>query len=129
MPVSGSYHYPVMQKPPSAVKLTEKSLDEVVTLTSGSVATILSSSDVSQWSNVALTLKNGGAGSLGTVAVEFSPNNVDWENWDSSTFSSLSSGTVLSLQIAGNSRNWLRVRSTDTPAAAAVTASLHLNNG
>ena len=128
MPVSGSYHYPVLQSPGGSIKLTEKAVSNAASLVSGSAGTILDATDVSAWSNIAITLSNG-AGSLGTVAVEFSPNNSDWEDWDSSTFSSLAADTVLSLQIAGNSRNYLRIRSTDTPAATAVTASLHMNNG
>jgi len=128
MPISASYHYPMVFNPPGTVKLTERESAEIVALTSASAGVILSSSDVSQWSNIAITINNR-AGALGTVAIEFSPNDTDWEEWDTTIFSSQAANTVLSSQIAGNSRNHLRVRSTDTPNNTIITASLHLNNG
>lgn len=128
MPQSGSYFYPVMSAPRGASQLSRQSSTEIVTLTSGSAATILSSSDVAAWSNIAITLING-VDNLGSIAVEFSPDDVNWEAWDTSTFASLTASSVISLQIAGNSRNHVRVRSTDTPRTTSVTASLTLNNG
>lgn len=128
MPVSGSYHYPVMSAPPATV-LTRKAETEIATLTSGSAGAIISATDISQWGNVAVTLQNAGAGSLGTVEVQVSPDAASWETLDDTTFSGLAAAAMTSSQLSGNSRKYLRVQSTDTPAGAVVTGSLHLNNG
>ena len=128
MPVSSSYHYPVMNRPTQPNKnLVTQSTTEIVSLISGSENLLLSSSNVSQWSQVAITLKTSAV--LGTVAIEFSSDNSNWETWDDGLFSGLTAGALTSSQITQNSRNYVRVRSTDTTFASDVTASLNANNG
>jgi len=75
------------------------------------LAIALSSTDVSQYSNLAITLVNHSTHNIESASVEFSPNSVNWAtDWDTTTFASLTSSGVRSLQIAGNSRNYVRIR-------------------
>ena len=95
MPVSSSYHYPVMNRPTQPNKnLVTQSTTEIVSLISGSENLLLSSSNVSQWSQVAITLKTSAV--LGTVAIEFSSDNSNWETWDDGLFSGLTAGALTS---------------------------------
>jgi len=91
--------------------------------------------DVQRWSNIALTVVNNhGTNKLESGSVEFSANGTQWEDdWDVATFAGLGVGNVRSMQIAGNSRKFLRVRAIPSGSDGALTGStdviVHLNNG
>ncbi len=104
---------------------------------SGSSYTVLlPATDVSKFSNLAITLVNHHpTNRLESGSVEFSPDNSAWEtDWDTETFAGLAAaGTVRSMQIFGNSRRYVRVRGIPSGSAGALTGSidayLHTNNG
>jgi len=127
MPVLNGYHYPGMNAPPRPEKAATASESQSNESYSGTT-TLLASTDVSKWSNVAITFNNSGANSLGTVQVEFSPDNSDWEVWDNTTFTGLAATTVLSMQITGNSRKYIRIRVISQPTTATTEVTLHLSN-
>ncbi len=91
--------------------------------------------NISAFSNVAITLVNNSPNRLESGSIEFSPDNVNYEtDWDTHTFASLSSsGGIRSMQIAGNSRKWLRIRAIPSGSGGQLTGSLviyiHTNNG
>lgn len=87
----------------------------------GSCTTIYAAFDYGVWTNVTITLKNVGANTIDNVLVEWSPDGTGFEIWDSTTFAGLTSGSVTSIAIAGNSRRFLRI---EARAAAITTASV-----
>lgn len=106
------------------------------TFVGNSWTVVLPATDVSKYSNVAVTLVNNHAtNKLESGSVEFSPNNANWEtDWDVTTFAGLAAaGGINSLQISGNSRKYLRVRVIPSGATGAFTGSvdayLTVNNG
>jgi hypothetical protein len=97
---------------------------------------VLGPIDVSLFSNFAITLiNNHPTNKLESGSVEFSPNSSNWEtDWDVQTFAGLAAnGGIRSMQVAGNSRKYLRVRGIPSGSGGALTGSidayLHTNNG
>jgi hypothetical protein len=98
---------------------------------------VIGPTDISMWSNVSITLVNNHVtNKLQSGSVEFSVNSASfWEtDWDVNTFAGLTAnGGVRSMQIAGNSRKWIRVRVIPSGSSGALTGSvdayLHVNNG
>lgn len=73
------------------------------------------------WTNITISIKNTGSNALTDCLIEWSPPNVAntaskgyYEVWNSTTFASLSAGSVLSLSFAGNSRAYLRIEGRST---------------
>lgn len=89
------------------------------TVGGASCTTIYTSADWGLWSNITITLTNtDGADAITNVLVEWSPNNSNWEIWDSTTLAGLAAGATKSIAISGNSRRYLRI---EARAAANVT--------
>lgn len=134
MPISGSYHYPTMNRPPGTVKLTKLELVQAANMPGGAQVIFSGSAGggglkVSDWSNISITVNNTGSNDLGTIAVQFSPDNTNWENWETSCFSGLAAGAITSIQISGQSRNYMRLRANSQPTATGVIIHVTLNNG
>lgn len=104
-----------------AATTTSLTLNATPCTTAGgaSCTIIYASFDYGPWPNVTITLRNSGANPIDNVLVEWSPNNSNFEVWDSTTFASLAAGASSSIAIAGNSRRYLRI---EARAAAATTA-------
>lgn len=116
------------------ISISGSEISNTTTILGDSYSTMLSSQDVSFWSNIALTVVNTGAETLESGSVEFSPDNTNWEtDWDTNTFSGLTAGSTRSMQISGNSRKYMRMRGISSGSAGALTGSfdvyLHVNNG
>lgn len=134
MPISGSYHYPQMMRPPSNVKLSKMQWVQHTELAGGAQVMFSGTAagggiDVSEWSQISITMQNTGSNDLGTIAVQFSPDNSAWENWDTTVFSNLQAGAMTSVQISGQSRNYMRVRANTQPTVTGVIIHVTVNNG
>lgn len=134
MPISGSYHYPTMNRPPGTVKLSKLELSQAVDMPGGAQVIFSGSAGggglkVSDWSNISITVHNTGSNDLGTIAVQFSPDDSSWEDWETSCFSGLTAGEITSIQISGQSRNYLRLRANAQASATGVVIHVTLNNG
>lgn len=91
-----------------------------------SCTTILASTDILSYARVALTINNTGANAIDNVIVQLSPDGTTWENWDATTFASLSAtagSTMKSIQLGDNSRHYIRVQAR---AAANTSADVWL---
>jgi len=91
-----------------------------------SCTTIQSSIQLGVWTNVTITLLNGGANAITNVLVEWSPDNTNWEVWDSTTFAAIAAGAQSSIAISGNSRRYLRMEAraaANTSATVTITAN------
>lgn len=73
------------------------------------------------YQNCTIWLINTGGNTIDNVLIQWSPNNVNFEVWDSTTFASLAAGAVKSLALTGNSRQYLRIQAR---AAANTTFTL-----
>lgn len=115
------------------VTLSGTVFSQTGTFSADAYSTVFNATDVQYWSNLAITLINNSVNNLKSASVDFSPNNNNWEIWDSSTFATLSSSAVLSMQISSNSRKWLRVRAWSSGSGGSNTGSLDVyvttNNG
>lgn len=115
------------------VSLSGTVLNQSSTFSANDYSTVFTATDVQLWSNLAITLVNNSVNNLKSASVDFSPNNSNWEVWDSSTFATLSSSTVLSMQVSSNSRKWLRIRAWSSGSGGSNTGSLDIyittNNG
>ncbi len=97
-------------------------------------STVLAATDVQLYPNLAITVVNNSVNNLKSGSIEWSPNNTNWEtDWDVSTLAGLTSSGITSLQIAGNSRRYLRIRAIPSGSGGALTGSLdvyvHANLG
>lgn len=90
---------------------------------------IFASTDLSLWTNVAVTVVNNAATTLQSASLEWSPNNSIFEAWDTTSFAALPTATAKSMQILGNSRKWFRVRGIGTNATGSTDVYVHVNNG
>jgi hypothetical protein len=103
-------------------------------LTNG-FSTVFAVQDLSLYSNVAITLVNNHASNaLQSCSLEWSPNNSQFEAWDTSTFAGLAAnGGIKSMQISSNSRRYFRIRAIPSGSGGAFTGSLdvyvHANLG
>lgn len=90
---------------------------------------ILASIELGAWSNITITIRNSDAAdALTNVLVEWSPDNSNWEVWDSTSFAALAAGAQLSMAISGNSRRYLRIEARAAVDSAAVV-TLTMNDG
>ena len=83
---------------------------------------ILPSTSYQLYQNVAITIQNAGANTIENVLVEWSPDNTNFEVWDSTTFANLAAGAVLSMQFGDNSRKFLRI---EARSASGSTAQVY----
>lgn len=120
---------------PTTVAISGTVVSQTSSFTGANYSTLLSSVDLALYSNVAITMINNHASNtLQSASVEWSPNNSQFEQWDTSTFAGLAGGgTVRSMQILGNSRRYLRIRGIPSGSGGALTGSVevwvHANNG
>jgi hypothetical protein len=97
------------------------------TFTGDTYSVVFGPSDISKWSNVAITLVNNSVNNLKSGSVEFSPNASHWEALPgnlSSAFNPLTSSGVGSMQVTGNSRRYLRIRAIPSGTAGGNSGSL-----
>ncbi|MDP3763674.1 MAG: hypothetical protein Q8Q92_03435 [bacterium] len=115
------------------VTLSGTVFSQTGTFSADAYSTVFTATNVQYWSNLAITLINNSVNNLKSASIDFSPNNSNWEIWDTTTFTTLSSSAILSMQIAGNSRRWLRVRAWSSGSVGSNTGSLDVyvttNNG
>lgn len=81
-------------------------------------STVFNATDLSLWSNISVTVVNNSVHNLKSASLEWSPNNSNFEQWDTTTFQTLSSSAILSMQIGSNSRRYFRVRAQSSGSAA-----------
>jgi hypothetical protein len=81
-------------------------------------STVFNSTDLSLWSNISVTLVNNSVHNLKSASLEWSPNNINFEQWDVDTFRTLSSSVALSMQIGSNSRRYFRIRAQSSGSQA-----------
>jgi hypothetical protein len=115
-----------------AATTTSLTANGVACTTAGgaSCTIVLASIELISWTNVTLTIRNSdGADAITNVLVEFSPDNTNWEVWDSTTFAALAAGGILSLAIAGNSRRYMRVEARAAADVTSVVVNLTMNDG
>src|SRR5688572_18371642 len=94
-----------------------------------SCTTILASIELIEWSNVTITIRNSDAAdTVENVLVQWSPDNSNWEVWDSTTFATLTAGQIRSLAISGNSRRYLRIQARAS-ANSSTVVHLTMNDG
>lgn len=70
---------------------------------------ILGDDDWIVYKNISITLSNTGSNPISDVIVEWSADQSNYEAWDPSSFDELPANTTKSIQISGNSRQYLRV--------------------
>ncbi len=111
----------------SRVPLSGASFQNTSSFAGASYNVVFGPIDLSLCSNFALTIINNGAAALTSASLEWSPNNSNYEQWDTTSFAGLAAGGILSMQVSSNSRKWFRVR------AIAATGSTDIyvtaNNG
>lgn len=97
------------------------------TIGGASCTIIYASTDWLAWPNYCITLREtAGANPVTNVEVEYSPDNTNWERWDSTTFAALGASTMKSLCVAGNAHRYLRIEAQSAAGStvdAWVTAS------
>lgn len=95
---------------PAKTSMTVSSNATACTTAGGaSCTTVLASTEIVSYARVAITVKNTGSNALSNCLVEFSPDGTSWEVWDTSTFGTLASGAIVSMQLDGNSRRYIRI--------------------
>lgn len=129
MPISGSYYYFGVQSANLAPLAPPITYTSSVTLSGNADYSIaLSSTDVSRWSNVAISVENNGAMKIESGSIEWSPDGAVWEtDWDLSTFDDIAVGALTSAQVSGNSRKYLRVRLIPSGSGGTFTGSANIN--
>lgn len=127
---SGSTSSSLSTYTPSSTSTTLTANGAACTAAGGASCTvILASTEIISWSNVALTIRNSDAADpIDNVLIEFSPDNSNWEVWDSTTFASLTAGSILSLNLSGNARRYIRVEARAAANSASVV-HLTMNDG
>lgn len=114
---------------PVATSTTVNSNGTACTAAGGASCTIiLASIEVVAWTNITITIRNSGANALTNVLIEFSPDNSNFEVWDSTSFAALASGAILSMAFAGNSRRYLRIEGRSA-AGTTTVVNLTMNDG
>lgn len=73
--------------------------------------------NLSGYSNISIFIKPSNLGTRSSFIL-VSPDNNNWEVWDSVTFDNITADTVKSIQISGNSRPYIKVWTTLTAAFA-----------
>lgn len=81
-------------------------------------AIAFSATDLSLWSNISVTIVNNSVNNLKSCSLEWSPNNSNYEQWDTTTFQFLTSSGISSMQIGSNSRRWFRIRAMSSGTVA-----------
>lgn len=118
---------------PVTTILTSSTTEVSSTFTGNSYSVVFGPTDVSLFSNVALTIINNAATAILSASIEWSPNNSQFEVWDTISFANLQPATVKSMQISGNSRKFLRVRMIPSGSGGQLTGStdifVNANNG
>ena len=108
-------------------------IEQSSSFTGNAYSIVLASTDLALYANVALTLINNSANVLQSCSLEWSPNNSQFETWDTTSFAGLGVGLVKSMQILGNSRRYFRVRAIPSGSGGQLTGSLdvfiHANVG
>lgn len=95
---------------------------------------ILPATEILPWTNVALTVTNlpTSAATVDNTIVEMSADGNYWETWDQVTFKALAVDSSKSLNISGNGRRYVRVRSGSCASLGSpsrVLAYITANNG
>ena len=121
---SGSYFYPVMQLPYAGSVAQPVQYLSSSAFVGNAYSTIFPSTDVSRWNTLNVTIVNGAVNILKSGSVEFSPNNVDWEVYNTAAFTPLAISTAASLQMTGMSKQFIRVRGWPSGSAGALTGSV-----
>ncbi len=85
---------------------------------------ILSSVDMLAYNAKCITIKNTGINTIESIVIQVSPNDTDWEDYDSSTFANLLSSEIISLQISADSHRYWRVTGA---SSAGSTSSVWVN--
>ena len=80
-------------------------------------STVFAATDLALWSNISVTMINNSMHNLKSASLEWSPNNSNFEQWDTTTFQTLSSSAILSMQIGSNSRRYFRIRAQSSGSA------------
>jgi hypothetical protein len=111
----------------SRVPLSGASFQNSSSFTGGSYNVIFGPIDLSLCSNFALTIVNNAATSLVSASLEWSPNNSQYEQWDTTSFAGLAAGGILSMQVSSNSRKWFRIRAIATNGSTDIY--INANNG
>ena len=118
-----------MSLPPFVPSTTAGFLDvkgEAVPVTTASGAdTILTVGgkncvDISGTSNFCLWILNSGSAALSACKVSQSPDGVNWELTDSTTFATLGVGAILGLENSDNARRYLKVEATSSNAICTI---------
>lgn len=87
---------------------------------------IFASTDLLSYSTKCITIMNDGANTIDNITVQTSPDDTNWEDYDTATFASLTSGTIKSLQINLDSHKYWRVTassSNDSSTTVWITAN------
>lgn len=128
---SGSTTSSVNYYVPSATTTTLTGTGTACTAAGGAGCTIiLASTQIIQWPNVAITIQNtDGADAMTNVLIEFSPDNTNWEVFDSTSFAGLAAGGILSMNIEGNARRYVRVEARAAVTVTSAVVTLTMNDG
>jgi hypothetical protein len=76
--------------------------------------------DMFRFQNVAISVVNYGA-TTPTVTVEWSPDRVTYETWNSASFANLPANAADSMQISMNSRRYLRLTTSGSLSGSILT--------
>lgn len=93
----------------------------------GASCTIIGPSlNVGDYSSIAITLRVSGGNPVDNVLISFSPNNANWEIYDSTAFAGLAASAIKSLEFTGNARKYMRIEAR-AAAATTVVVDVHLS--
>lgn len=131
---SGSYYYPGISAArndsypiagPASASLSSTFLGNAFSVVLGPI-------DISRWKNYKVSIANNSVNNLKSGSIEVSPDQVNWEVLNSSSFTPLTSSGFSGTQFSNLSNTFLRVRGWPSGSGGGLTGSLrvtlNLNN-
>lgn len=131
---SGSYFYPVMQRPMITVRAAPATFGASGTFIGDAYSVVLSGTYIGAWGNVTVSIINNSVNNLKSGSIEVSPNDVNWIVLNTSIFSPLTSSGMAQYSMTGSNHQMLRVRVWPSGSTGALTGSVQVivnvsNNG